>query len=425
MTGSQLTAAARSWAGGIFPRSGLVRRLAVLTVVQSLGMGVFVTSGVIFFTRVIGLPPTQVGLGLSVAGICGLLGTVPIGKLADRFGPRLLLGVGYLALTALFMLYSAVRDLASFIVVASLISVAETSSSPLRMTLTRACLPDDEQVRAGAQLRGLFNVGFMLGAVLAGAALTIGTRPAFYAVISFTAAAQAACAAITWRLPVPAHVPAPRSGTTSQRSGLRDLRFVLLSLLCGVLELYEPVLLVAIPLWIITRTRVPASVNSALLVLDTALVFALQALASRGAETAVGAAKILRRSGFLLAGCCLLFALTRHAGPLVGIPLLLAGTVVLVLGEISQAAGSFGLSFRLAPAERQGEYQGVFALARGVPQTAGPVLVTALAVGLGLAGWAVLAAMFIGSGLACLPLTRSAEKALRTSDPQPRPTAAV
>lgn len=145
--------------------------------------------------------------------------------------------------------------------------------------------------------------------------------------------------------------------------------------------------------------------------LDTVLVIVFQVTASRGADTASGAARLLRRSGILLAVCCLVFALTQGTGALVAVPLLLLGTAVLVLGELGQAAGSWGLSLHLPPPGRQGEYQGVFALGRGLQQTAGPYLVTVLAVGQGRLGWTALAVLLLLAGLACPPLARAAEKA--------------
>lgn len=114
-----------------------------------------------------------------------------------------------------------------------------------------------------------------------------------------------------------------------------------------MLEFYQPILTVALPLWIITHTEAPSSVNAVLLLLDTVLVIAFQVAASRGAETAPGAARMLRRSGLLLAACCLVFAVTQDIPAVVAVPLLLVGTAVLVLGELSQAAGSWGLSLHL------------------------------------------------------------------------------
>ncbi|CAM5370831.1 MFS transporter OS=Streptomyces alboniger OX=132473 GN=CP975_11010 PE=4 SV=1 [Streptomyces alboniger] len=449
MAGNRAATAVRSWAADMVPAPGPARGLAVLTVVQSVGFGLFLSSSAIFFRTSVGLTAGQVGLGLSIAGLAGLLFTVPIGKLADRLGARRPLLAVYAALAALFTGYSVVGGFAGFVTLACAISVCETASHPLRMTLTHEVFETDARVKVSAQMRSLFNLGFLLGAAVAGGALAAGGRSGFLSVILLTAAAHACCAALTARLPGRGGAAAAKETADSEgetagdqtaededavkaldgpkrpRSGLRDVRFVALSLLCGVLELYQPILTVALPLWIIGRTHAPGAVNSVLLMVDTVLVIAFQVAASRGAETAPGAARLLRRSGVLLAVCCLLFALTQDADAWVAVPLLLIGTAVLVLGELGQAAGSWGLSLHLPPPGRQGEYQGVFALGRGFQQTAGPYLVTALAVHQGRLGWVVLAALLLVAGLACPPLTRAAERTrepAKDHDPEPAPS---
>jgi MFS-type transporter involved in bile tolerance (Atg22 family) len=415
----RLRRALRSWAAEVVPDRGLSRRLAVLAVVQAGGFGVFLTASAIFFTRTVGLTAGQVGLGLTVANLFGLLCTVPIGRLADRFGPRPALLVTYAGLAVLFALYCWVGSFAAFVVLTSLISIGETSVNPLRMTLTKASFPPAEQVRVSSQMRSVFNIGFMLGALVAGVALTVGTRGAFVAVVLTTAVVQAACLLIILRLPVPPHVRASREVLGASRSGLRDARFVGLSVLNGVIELFQPILTIGLPLWIVTWTDAPAGLNSVLLIVDTIIVFVFQVAVSRGATTTDGSARILRRAGLLLAGSCLVFALTQDTGTAVAAPLLIVGAVVLVIGELSQAAGAFGLSLYLPPPGRQGEYQGVFALGRGLQQTVGPILVTSLVIGPGRPGWVAMAALFAVAGLLVVPLARSAEQAVRAGAPQP------
>ncbi|GAA3611865.1 MFS transporter [Kineosporia mesophila] len=414
MTGAdRIGSVMRTWLTEIVPGQGAARRLAVLTIVQSIGYGLFLTSSAIFFRETVGLTITQVGLGLSVAGLAGLLFTVPIGRLADRFGARLPLLTLYAALVVLFAAYCGVTNFAGFVVIASLISICETSVTPLRATLTHALFPPEDRVRVSAQMRSLLNVGFMIGAACAGAALAVGTRSAFFAVVLLSAFGHAVCAVIVARLPQSTQAPAVATpGSNQARSGLRDLRFLGLSLLAGVLEFYQPILTVALPLWIVARTDAPTSVNAVLLMLDTILVILLQVAASRGAETVPGAARMLRRSGLVLAVSCAIFATTQGASAVVAIPLLLIGTAVLVWGELSQAAGSWGLALHLPPPGKQGEYQGVFALGRGLQQTTGPAVVTFLAVTQGWWGWLVLGALLAVCGIACPPLARSAERAL-------------
>lgn len=400
----------------LIPARGPARRLVGLTVVQSAANGLFLTSSAVFFVKVVGLTAGEVGIGLSVAGLAGFLATVPAGRLADRYGAGRLLALGYAALALLFAGYPLVRGFAPFVVMASLISIGEITGSPLRAAVMHALLPPEETVRTRAQVRSAYNAGFLAGAAVAGLALGSTGYPAFWAVCGTTAVAQAVCVAVVLSL----RVPVPPAGEARSRppigSALRDYRFVGLTVGNGLLELHLTVLTVGAPLWIVSHTDAPASLASALMITNAVVVLLLQVRASRGAETVPGSARLLRRAGLLLAAGCAVCATSRYAGPVVAAALLAAGVVLLALGEIAQAAGGWGLSFALAPPGRQGEYQGVFALGRGVQQFLGPGLVTALLVGVGAPGWLLLAALFGLTGLLCSRLAARAAPAVARPD---------
>src|SRR3954469_2906974 len=72
----------------LVPTPGPVRALALVTLVNTTGNGVFFTLSALYFTRIVGLSVAEVGLGLGIAAFAGLLAGVPVGHLADRRGPR-------------------------------------------------------------------------------------------------------------------------------------------------------------------------------------------------------------------------------------------------------------------------------------------------------------------------------------------------
>src|SRR5436309_14953552 len=72
----------------LVPEPGPRRVLAVGTLVNAFGFGLVFTSMTLYFTRVLHLSNGLVGLGLTIAGLIGMFGGVPIGHLADRLGPR-------------------------------------------------------------------------------------------------------------------------------------------------------------------------------------------------------------------------------------------------------------------------------------------------------------------------------------------------
>jgi MFS transporter len=383
----------------LVPEPGAARRMGVLTLSQSLGTGLFLTSSAIFFTTTVGLPAQRLATALSIAGLLGFLCAMPGGRLADRFGARLPLSISYAALAALFVAYAFVGNLYQFAVVACGVAICETVGSPLRAALTHALFGRSSAVQVRAQMRGLFNLGFSAGAALAGIALAAGTRSAFVVVVIANALLQLICAFLAYRLR-PAHEPKGMNGQRRSWTAVKDGRFLTATILCGVLELFQPILTVGLPLWISARVGAPHAVVAGLTVLNTALVVLFQVQASKGSETVHGSARLLGRAGVLLATACVLFAFSAGVETIGAVALLVVGMVLLTVGELSQGGGAWGLSFTLPPEGRIGEYQGVFALGRGLQQFVGPALVTSLVLGIGVAGWLVLGAVFVTAGFA-------------------------
>ena len=62
----------------------LIRRLSTQSVLSAFGDGVFLTGSAVFFTQIVGLTASQVGLGLTITGLVTFLLAVPLGKLSDR-----------------------------------------------------------------------------------------------------------------------------------------------------------------------------------------------------------------------------------------------------------------------------------------------------------------------------------------------------
>src|SRR3954467_6384790 len=66
----------------------LIRRLSTQSVLSAFGDGVFLTGSAVYFTQIVGLSASQVGLGLSITGGVTFLLAVPLGKLSDRLGAK-------------------------------------------------------------------------------------------------------------------------------------------------------------------------------------------------------------------------------------------------------------------------------------------------------------------------------------------------
>ena len=79
------------------PPTPLARRLSVQSVLFAIGEGTFITGSAVFFTQIVGLSAGQVGIGITVAGLVSFALSVPLGKLADRFGPKRMWSLGAFA----------------------------------------------------------------------------------------------------------------------------------------------------------------------------------------------------------------------------------------------------------------------------------------------------------------------------------------
>src|SRR4051812_47633773 len=123
---------------GWLPAGSASRRFLLISLVDSLGTGLFLASSALFFTRVIGVSAAQMGIALSLAGIAGFAFSVPVGRIADRVGSDRALIALNLARGAGFAAYLFVDDFAAFVVVACLLGIGERSSGPIVQAIVGA-----------------------------------------------------------------------------------------------------------------------------------------------------------------------------------------------------------------------------------------------------------------------------------------------
>jgi hypothetical protein len=258
-----------------------------------------------------------------------------------------------------------------------------------------------------AYLRSVTNLGIAFGALLAGWGIAVNTHSAYLLLIAGSAVSYAACAAVVMFLP---GVPPKPSGAGSRWGALRDRPYLALTLLDGVMAIQYRVLTVAVPLWLTTHTTAPNWTVSGVMVLNTAIVVLFQVRASRNIDTPKAGGVAFRRAGFAFLGACTAIALMAGAPTWLAITLLLVAVIVHTIGEISQAAGGFELSFALAPPHAVGQYQGLFGMGLGLGVTLGPALLIALCITWGQPGWWVVGGIFALTGLAVPAVVRWAER---------------
>jgi MFS family permease len=395
----------------LVPPAGPQRVLALTQLANSVGDGAYYVTSALYFTHVVGLAPGRVGFGLTVAWAVGSLVGVPLGRLADRRGPRgtaVLLALATAAAVASFLV---VRGFLPFVLAACAYASAQSGLAAARQALLAGLIPAAERTGLLAHLQSTLNAGLAVGAGIGGLALNAGTRTAYLGVFALDAVTFLLCATLLLRLPAVSPAAVHRGHGLGV---LRDRPYVLVTFLNTVLLLRMPLLSLGIPLWITERTEAPAWLVSALFVLNTGAVMVFQVRMARGVTGLASATRAIRRSGLVMLASCAVFALSSGVSAWVAVSALVAGAALQVLAEMQQSAGSWQLAFGLAPADRMGEYQGFFGTGVTVARTMGPLVLTALLVGWGTPGWLLLGAVMLAASYAMGPATRWASATATT-----------
>lgn len=383
----------------LIPQDRAQRTLAAANLLNTVGNGVFFTAGVLYFTRAVHFGTSQVGIGLSAAGLVALFFGIPIGHLADRRGPRGVYVATLLGGALAMALFSIATSFWIFVVAACIGAIAQTAGPAARAPMIRKYGGDRPQ-EFRAYLRSVTNIGIALGSVAAGWAIQVDTYDSYLFLIIGNGISFVASALVVLRLPPT--VPEPAQGGTRWMA-LRDRPYVLLSVLDGILAIQYKILTVAVPLWVIEFTSAPRWVIAAGVVVNTVMVSSLQVRVSRGVDTPRAGGHALRRSSLAFVVASVLIPLASGPRPAIAATLVLTGVAVLTVGELWQAAGGFEVSFQLAPAHATGQYLGLFGMGLGLSDAVAPVLLTSLCIGLGQPGWYMIAALFAVTGV-CVPL---------------------
>ncbi|MES5820345.1 MFS transporter [Streptomyces sp. RG80] len=388
----------------LIPEPGPRRVLAASNFVYTLGSGLYLTAGVLYFTKAVHLPAAQVGLGLGIAGVVALTVGIAVGHLADVYGAR---GV-YVTTLVVQALATAAFVLAdgfwAFVLVVCAAAAAKAAGLAARSPLIRHYGGDRPQ-EFRAYLRAVSNVGISLGAVGAGWAVQVGTLGAYQVMVAGNATAFAVAAAVLVRLPPVAPGPAAEG---PRWSALRDRPYLLLTVLDGMMAVQFKVLTVAIPLWLVDFTAAPHWLVSGTMLTGTVIVIAFQVRVGRTVDSPAAGGHAYRRAGVAFLVSCALVSLSAGLPGWAAAVLLLTAVVVHTIGELWHAAAGFEVSFAFAPPHATGQYLGVFNLGAGLAEAFGPGLLIALCITWGRPGWYVVGALFLLTGLAAPAAVRRA-----------------
>ncbi|MGP3980496.1 MFS transporter [Streptomyces sp. KR80] len=396
----------------IIPPQGSPRVLALAQLTNSVGDGAYYVCSVLYFSRIVGLSPAQIGSALTIGWAIGAVAGVPLGHLADRRGPRgtaVLLTVATGAAVGSFLF---VRSFTTFLLAVCLYTCCQCGLAAARQALLAGLVEPERRTETRAYLQSTVNAGLAVGAAFGGIALQIDTKEAYLAALAMDGVSFLFSALVLLRLSaVPAAVTETVKGEP-RLAVLRDRPYALVSLLNMVMLLYMPLLSVVIPLWIVQRTEAPGWMVSALLVLNTASVVLFQVRVAGRVSDLDSASRAVRHAGILMLVACACFAVSAaDTSAWVAGAILIVAACVQVMGEMLLGSGSWEIGFGLAPPDKQGQYQGFYGSGTAVARMVGPLLLTTLILTWGTPGWLVIGALFLAAGTAMGPAVRWAGRA--------------
>jgi len=380
------------------------RIMATAHLADSIGSGLFLTISTLFFTRTVGLSTTEVGAGLSIAGIVGVLCPIPLARWADRRDQRRVVGLFNVIQAASFAGLAWARSFPVFLIAVCVVAGAERATRPVLAALV-GNISGGAKYQITAFVRMAGNAGFGIGALIAVAVVQIGTASAFIAVLYVNAVSFLAVAVLVQRLD-----RAPPASPSGRRM-LGSWNYISLGGVSGLLGVHSSLLAIGLPLWILYRTSVSHVAIALVLITDTLLVTLLQARAGAKVDTIPGAVHTMALAATAIAASCLVIMTSGWLRPLPGLLVIVAGAVLLAFGEMFQQAGAWGLGYLLAPSNTQAQHLAAFSLGYNVQEVVGPYLVTALCVTVGTGGWIALAVMAVALGGLVPALTRQAQAA--------------
>jgi MFS family permease len=408
----------------LVPQSRDERIYLLAAVINVYGTGLIVTAMTLYAIRVVHLTAARSGLALTIAGLVGLLASMPIGRLADRRGPRdvdrlALVLLGAAAAGYVFFAHSFVSYLIVAIVDGAALSASITASVALLRRVGGA-----NATTFRSQASAVFNLGISLGVATCGAAIELNTVTAYRAVFLGNAASCLIGAAVLTLLPN--YPPLPGAHEESPLAAVKDKPFLAYTVLSGGMYMQYLVLNLLLPVWVVFHTNAPRWSISAFVIINTLIVVVFQMRVGKTVQTIKQGGAAFRRAGVIFLISCSAMGLATGLPAWGALLLLVTAVIVHTYGELWNASGMYALDFGLAPPHAQGQYQGLVGMGNFAGQALSPLILIGLVLSAGRLGFVLLGAWFALLGLAAPAVARWGERtrpAAPPADPADAPPA--
>ncbi|WP_406418657.1 MFS transporter [Streptomyces sp. NBC_01614] len=379
--------------------------------IDSLGNGMLLPLGLLYFTTVRDLPLAAVGAAVTVGQLAALPVVFVAGRVMDRRGPRGLTVIANVVSAAGFLSFLLAERPWQIAGAYLLVQSGINSYYTAQRTLILHAAPAAETRSWFAFTGSLRNIGIGVGALLAAGTLALFGTDALTWLVATAAPLYLLAAFCFARVPTsPPPRPVPKSPPPQSapeeppsedraaraRSDAGDMRRYLLLVTCNIpFVLSQAILSVLIAVYATETLGLPAWSASILLVVNTAMVSTLTSPLT--AHAAPGQPRHTMALGHVLLVC----AMPAFAAPalpdadLPAWPALVTAIVLFSLAEIFYSPAVSELSVTLTPGAARGSRQSLYQLSWSAGNIAAPALFTGLLDTHALLPWTV-------QGVACL-----------------------
>jgi predicted MFS family arabinose efflux permease len=367
----------------------------------------------LYLTRQLGFSVSQAGFLFFLYGLGAIAAGPLAGRLSDRLGPAAVMKASLFLSGAVFLVYPYARSIASVMTATLALAVTSEAFRPASMAVVGALVRPQDRKSAFALYRLAINLGMSVGPAAGGILAALSFRYLFLADGATSLLAGAVLVASVLRVGgegSQSRAPAPWRAHADRR-----FLFFLAAIFPVLLVFFQHVS--SMPLFLVRELGISMAAFGFLFSINTVLIVFLEIpLIGRTAHWPHRRTLML---GALLSGAG--FGAMALASGIVSV----AATVVIwTFGEMLFFPGSAACSTELAPADRQGEYGGLYLATFSLAFAVGPWAGTAV---LGRFGGRVLWGTTFLLGLvsaAMLSRLKEPERALMASA-VPGPTAAA
>ncbi len=373
-----------------FPDIGPHRRFVSALGIDALGSGIWMPLSMLYFLHQTSLSLVQLGLAMTIANTVAFVVVPYLGVLVDRLGPKALMQAGNAGAAVAFLLYPFAHSLVAVTALVFCATVTRQAFwSALGPMVTQITRPGEREVWFGF-LQAMRNAGYGVGGVLSAVALTIGTGPAYQAVVVSNAASYVL--AFVLMLGVagggrPVVAVGSREAEPVQwwvAFADRGYRTLIAVIFCYAMATMT--LNVSMPVYFVDTLGLPGWLPGTVFVINTVLIGVGQGLVVR-AMTGSTRRRVLQAAVGFTVVSYVMFYVAHALSVTAAVVTVLAAAFVYTLGEMSSGPVVSALSAETPPPEARGRYMASTQLAWSASTAVSPLFYSALLDRGALAAW--------------------------------------